>query len=64
MTWDYAEATRWGVNGQLDRHGRLGLQERHSFRPAQGFGAQAMQTQSVSKVVSTDPPYYDNMRVR
>ena len=66
MTWDYAEAPPFGITSgnwlggvewvakALDALPRFGI----------GFASQAdaaVQSTSINKIVSTDPPYYDNI---
>jgi putative DNA methylase len=66
MTWDFAEANTFADTGgsfamALDK----GAMSIHAF-PARVFGSGAQldaatQEVSIGKVVSTDPPYYDNI---
>lgn len=66
MVWDYAEANPFSNSGgnfatAIDK-GRMVIE----FAPTNGNGLAAQsdaatQTISVNKVISTDPPYYDNI---
>ena len=68
MSWDYAEAnTLSGPSGSFEsmvQNTAAGLLSNGASRDSFGIAGQAdaaLQTVSVSKVVSTDPPYYDNI---
>jgi putative DNA methylase len=66
MVWDYAEANPFCDSGgnitkQLDYIGKF-LAEQHAVTPASVQQADAaVQTLSLGRVVSTDPPYYDDI---
>lgn len=66
MVWDFAEANPFCDSGgnitkQLDYIGKY-FSDQHSVTPASVFQADAaVQTLSNGRVVSTDPPYYDNI---
>ncbi|SDD23412.1 DUF1156 domain-containing protein [Aquimonas voraii] len=67
MTWDYAEANLFSgiaasADSAIDRIADVLCRAASCQRP--GYGRQAdagTQTVSANKVVSTDPPYYDNI---
>ena len=68
MSWDYAEAnTLSGPSGSLEsmvENTAAGLLSNGASRDSFGIAGQAdaaLQRVSVSKVVSSDPPYYDNI---
>ena len=68
MSWDFAEAnTLNGPSGSLQsmvENTAAGLLSNGTSRDSIGIASQAdaaLQTVSVSKVLSTDPPYYDNI---
>ena len=68
MSWDYAEAnTLNGSSGSfasMVKNMVAGLMSNGASRDSVGIAGQAdaaLQMDSVSKVISTDPPYYDNI---
>ena len=68
MSWDYAEANPLnGPSGSLEsmvKNTAAGLLSNGASRDSVGIAGQAdaaIQTVSISKVLSTDPPYYDNI---
>lgn len=67
MVWDFAEANFIGSSaGSYDNALDQGIRVISDYLPAHGFGCVTQsdaQTQSVSrnKVISSDPPYYDNI---
>ena len=68
MSWDYAEANTpsgpSGSFGSMVENVVAGLLSNGSSRDSVGIASQAdaaFQTVSLCKVVSTDPPYYDNI---
>lgn len=68
MTWDYAELNLFSdwlanVNAAIEKV-IYPLRETYPISPEKGFASQSdaqAQTLSHNKVVSTDPPYYDNI---
>ncbi len=66
MTWDYAEAPPFGTTSGNWMAGINWITKVFLVLPSEGYGNGALgdattQAISVSKVVSTDPPYYDNI---
>ncbi|GAB4208273.1 MAG: DUF1156 domain-containing protein [Tibeticola sp.] len=68
MSWDYAEAnTVCGPSGSFESMGSntvAGLLSNDARVGSSGYASQqdaAMQSVSEAKVISTDPPYYDNI---
>lgn len=66
MTWDFAEAPPFGTTSGCWDNGVEWVQNALSVMPCNSDGAAlqsdaANQTISNEKVVSTDPPYYDNI---
>ena len=68
MSWDYAEGNALnGPSGSLEsmvKNTVAGLLSNGASRDSVGIAGQAdaaTQTVSISKVLSTDPPYYDNI---
>jgi putative DNA methylase len=66
MTWDFAEAPPFGSTSGSWMGGIEWISKSLEHFPAQANGIAfaadaATQTMSVNKVVSTDPPYYDNI---
>jgi putative DNA methylase len=67
MVWDFAEANPFSDSsgnfyGGIDQARKLLLQVPASLAPGMVIQADAAsQNTSVSKVISTDPPYYDNI---
>ncbi len=68
MTWDYAEGNPFSASsGNFSDNFETWLYKALLFLPARGAHAMciqadaASQTVSAGKVVSTDPPYYDNI---
>ena len=66
MTWDYAEAPPFGTTSGNWMAGINWITKVFPVLPSQGcgygvFGDATIQSITTGKVVSTDPPYYDNI---
>ena len=66
MTWDYAEAPPFGTTSGNWMAGINWISKVFPVLPSRGsgsgfFGDATTQSISASKVISTDPPYYDNI---
>jgi putative DNA methylase len=66
MLWDYAEANPFcdsggNISKQLEYIGKY-FDDQHAIAPGYALQADAaVQSVSTSRVISTDPPYYDNI---
>ena len=66
MTWDYAEAPPFGTTSGNWMAGIDWITKVFSVLPSEGYGNGTLgdattQSITVNKIVSTDPPYYDNI---